>query len=602
MASGESSSPLLVDEYFAAQDPRFLSTFRQFRGYKRVAAFTDRWKVDPRPWAREQIFKYLAEPLNCPTHQPVVKHLFKHAEEKKDDELMAVFMHLFDCLIRLKRKIRYRYDYQTRQSSTEEYLQAQRDTIPLLDKRMATDWRGKQHEIPVHTPKGARLFSNKTRQYLRRRAWRFFRKLGYLQPDTYTRRIAPALSLYIDADVSAGEHMLESWGLMHACFHHHDALEWSAVKCKVKDGRSIAELSPAPRFPDLWKKPEAGDILFDLVTSARSRLVRVWAQQLLRKDHAERLANISADDLIKLLDHPNEEVQQFGAELIDSMRGLDKLPLKTWLRLLETKNAGALAIICEAMGKHVSASRLELADCITLAKAQPTPVARMGLAFLKQRTINSAVDREAIAAVADAKCAATGRELSLWALTILGTKGAYELEQVIRFFDSLLLEVRDGAWAWLISEANPKVESQGYRDAKLWARLIETPFDDLRMKLIDLLEQRVTQAKIAGKELSSAALPGGKNADLTPIWSAVLLAVHRGGRAKLKALRQISDALRENPQRAEALVPVLAVAIRSVRPAEARPGLAAIVSAIETQPALASTVSKYLPELSLMPA
>jgi len=143
--------------------------------------------------------------------------------------------------------------------------------------------------------------------------------------------------------------------------------------------------------------------------------------------------------------------------------------------------------------------------------------------------------------------------------------------------------------------------SAGYEDADLWSRLLETPFDDVRMNLVDLLQQRVTAARIAGRLDAKTALPGAPNADLSPIWTSVLLGVHRGGRQKIKAMRQISDALRDAPGRAEALLPVLAVAIRSVRPAEARPGLAAIVGAVDAGPELLEIVSRYLPELDLNP-
>ena len=46
-------------------------------------------------------------------------------------------------------------------------------------------------------------------------------------------------------------------------------------------------------------------------------------------------------------------------------------------------------------------------------------------------------------------------------------------------------------------------------------------------------------------------------------------------------------------------MPVVAVAIRSVRPPEARHGLAAVVGAVERVPTLASEVSRFLPELQL---
>ena len=99
MAEGNTSS-LLLDEYFSSQDPQFLETLRQVRGHIKLAAFTDRWKKDPRPWAREQMLEYIGMPLSSMDHQPVIKRLFKHAEENKDDEVMGAFFVAFDRLVR----------------------------------------------------------------------------------------------------------------------------------------------------------------------------------------------------------------------------------------------------------------------------------------------------------------------------------------------------------------------------------------------------------------------------------------------------------------------------------------------------------------------
>ena len=75
---------------FAAQDERFLPALRAFHEPKKLAAIADKWKKDFRPWAREKIFQYLALPFDALGHEPIVKHLVKHAEEKRDDELMGV--------------------------------------------------------------------------------------------------------------------------------------------------------------------------------------------------------------------------------------------------------------------------------------------------------------------------------------------------------------------------------------------------------------------------------------------------------------------------------------------------------------------------------
>jgi hypothetical protein len=194
--------------------------------------------------------------------------------------------------------------------------------------------------------------------------------------------------------------------------------------------------------------------------------------------------------------------------------------------------------------------------------------------------------------LADARCDAVASEAAEYALSKLGAAEVYEIELVLPFFDSLNAEVRRGAWNWLTPT------SAGYSDPQLWAKLLETPYDDVRLRLVDQLSQR-SQVR-AGSQASIGA-PALRRQDLSTIWSMVLLGVHRGGRAKLKALRQISQAIADHPDRAEQLIPVLAVAIRSVRLAEARAGLSAILSAVAVRPELEAILSSSIPELRLSP-
>jgi hypothetical protein len=121
---------------------------------------------------------------------------------------------------------------------------------------------------------------------------------------------------------------------------------------------------------------------------------------------------------------------------------------------------------------------------------------------------------------------------------------------------------------------------------------VETPYDDVRLRLVNELNQR------AG---GGSNLPALTADSLSPVWTTVLLNVHRGGRAKLKALRQISAAMAERPELAERLIPALAVAIRSVRPPEVRAGLASIMAAVAARPELEAALANYIPELRLMP-
>lgn len=577
-------STVLLDEYFSIEDARFIDELRRIADSGKLAGFVERWKKDPRPWARKQILAYLELPLDCEGHHPVVKRLYKHAEAQRDHELVAAFCVAFDRLVRRVKRTRFSWDFDTRESAQIEHLFSPRNTLiarktpgwtarnPRTGEAMAVPWRpGKHRRL---------LFSYHTRAYLRRRVWRYFRWLGHQHPEQYAAAVATALMLYNDADVKSGENILDCWSLLHICFGEHEALEFGSAHAAVKEGRALSELSARPMFEELWTKPEALKLLFGLVFDAHSRLVRVWATQLLRARHADALKNLSVEILLRLLEHADDEVQQFGAELLASLSNLDKLPLDTWLKLLQTSNLTALQTICDAFLRHVQSERLTLAQCVELACEQPASVAKLGVAYLKLRKIASADERRVIAGVAHAKSAAVGGELAEWALPILGAQAGYDREAVCAFFDSLLKETRAAAWKWLLKKEGP-----AYDDAGLWARMLETPYDDVRLPLVDLLQVR--------------ALPGTSADALEPVWCAVLLSIHRGGRQKSKAVRQIGDAIRENPARAARLLPVLAVAVRSVRPAEARAGLASLVSTAVKCPELIEAIQKHLPELKL---
>lgn len=574
---------LLVEEYFNGEDDRFVGALREVHSPKALAGLADRWKKDPRPWARRQQSAYLSEPFDSFGHNVVVKRLFKHAEATDDGELLARFLVSFDRLVRRVRKTQYRYDWQSRESWQEEYLAMPSNSLPPDKTITVKDPRtGRERQVPVFIPRQGFLFSSKTRLYLRRRAWRYFRKLGFQCPERYVPAVVRALKLYRDEDLQYGENILDSWGLLQACFRYSHVLEFRPVHIRLREDRGLNELEPAPRFPELWKKPEAAGELWSLVAEAQSRLVRLWAMQMLKREHAGRLAEMSAAEILVLLNHDDEEVQQFAADLLAACADeLARLPVSTWLKLLQTKSLIALQRITDLMARHVSAERLELADCIRLASAEPAPVARLGLEMLKQRRIATAEDREAIAAVSQARSAAVAGELAAWALRILGAAETYERDLVLRFFDSLSRPVRLTAWAWLTSGDSP-----GYDDPGLWCRLLETPYDEIRLNLVDELDRR-------------SSLPGAGADDLSPVWCSVLLGVHRGGRQKLKAVHQVSEALARNPARAADLLPVLAVSVRSVRPAETRAGLAAVVAAVEARPELGPMVAEHLPELKL---
>ncbi|HVW35774.1 MAG TPA: hypothetical protein VHB99_00665, partial [Pirellulales bacterium] len=252
MASGGDQDRALqaVKEYFAREDDRFIVALREIFDGPALAAFVDRWKNDSRPWARRQIAAYLRAPFDVPGHHVVVKRLFKQAESNRDHELMAAFLVAFDRLVRRVRKTKRRYEWirETRQYLVHETEVLAMPHNSILPPRLPQKWvdprTGKEVEIPAWRPfysDSHRLFSSRTRHYLRRRAWRYFRRLGHQTPGEYVQAVSLALLRYTDEDVARPENLLDSWGLMHACFGASPAIEFSDRAAKVRPGHTLAD-------------------------------------------------------------------------------------------------------------------------------------------------------------------------------------------------------------------------------------------------------------------------------------------------------------------------------------------------------------------------
>lgn len=554
MASPGPLSSLVFAELYEAGDAAFVTRLLEARGNLRpLLGLIERWKKDRRPWARTLKVRFITDPALRPDHRVIVKRLFKQAWHDRDHELMAHFAVVADRWIRRRRA--KRFSYSAGVIETAEVLRVS----------------------PRHRPT---IFSTPTAHYLRRRAWRYFRRLGFADPAAYLASIPLALASYSDDDVRAGENLLDNWTLMHACFGRSAQLAFDSRHTNVAPGASLAELEAAPMFERHWSAAGSMGTLVDLLVRARCRPVRVWAIQLLRRHHVAGLASIDADSLLRLLDSGDADVAGFGAELLQNAKTVGGFPVQTWMRLLETRNPSVVTTIVNAFRARVVFDRLTLAQAAELATRAAVPVATLGLEVLSARPVRSAADRTEVAGLASARCVAIASAIAAFALPRLNATGVYSVEQVVPFFDSPVASMRDGAFAAL----DPSSPAAG--DPAFWARLFESPYDDVRAALVSQLSTR-------------GPLPGVTGDALDLLWRSVLLNVHRGGRAKLTALRLMSEQIEREPSSAGRLLPVFAIAIRSVRAPEARHGLAAIVRAVERVPALAEAVAAHLPELQL---
>ena len=101
----------------------------------------------------------------------------------------------------------------------------------------------------------------------------------------------------------------------------------------------------------------------------------------------------------------------------------------------ETRNVTALAAICDAMQERVKPDRLNLAQCANLACSRVTPVAKLGLAWLQGRPIQSEDQRAAITGLAAAECEEPwAKEIAKFALAHVGNSEKLSLRPCVAVF------------------------------------------------------------------------------------------------------------------------------------------------------------------------
>ncbi len=532
-------SILLLEEYFSTGDPRFLKELRNASAAKKLGAFAERWFKDSRPWARERMKEYLDRPIDLPDHKPLVKRLFKLAEAAGDDRAMAWFLAAFDRACRRK-----------------------------------------SADFPVVRLRPPHPFSAHTRHYLRRRAWRYFRRLGFRDPKRYLAAILEALPLYRDEDCDNGVHFLDNWGLIHVLFHHSDVVFCKTHGWSVRAGRALRELKPAPAFPKAWEAdPEAP---LRLLLGAHARPLRRAAMAMI-KERPGFFAKLPVERLAALFEHPDEEVQALAAELLRTAAGLESAPAELWLRLLEVKSLPVLDAVCEVMARAVSPDRFSTAQILALACAPLGPAAKLGIGWLKSRDVPAGE----LVELARVRAASAARDAVALARERMSAAPDFNPEWLIAFLDSMTRGVREAAWEWFAAEER----ARGRVD--LWAKLVESPYDDVRVSIVRHLE-RFSSADRTLQDLLAGA-------PMETVWATVLLNIHRGGRAKRMAASQIAGAIERDPGRSGALLPLLAAAARSIRAPEFRSGLAAVVRAATRRPEVAEQVGRHFPELKLAP-
>ena len=600
----------LTEELFTRGDAAFVVELRQTHAPEQLGAFSAKWIADPRPFARQALLEYLSLPLNCYRHEPLVKRLFKLAEAAGDDELMGAFLVAVDRSIRRVRRrtvssksgrfksraeaeaaIREWENLGFRNASVNSFRRGEffafaSQPVEVVDNplnkmpRPKDERRQKRAETLTESAKkrmerrGYVLFSLPTRRYLRRRAWRYFRLIGKKDPQRYVQAAVKFLVRYRDEDVDSDIHLLDNWGLTHALFGHCPALIRPATGWKFLPGKGLADLAFAPRCESAWLVGPAR--LTALALEAQCRTVRLFAVRTLQtKLGDDWWRQIPLTDSLRLADHADPDVSSLGFDLL-ARQDWSAVPVGDWLRRLDGDDPEKVGRFANFLAERWDTSQLSLADMIRLATHRNQSLAAIGF-FAVQMRSPSRAELPVLLGLVRAECDDLRPVITQWLLKQFNETGPVEPGWILELLDAPHEDVRQAGWDWFLA-------SNLRTDTSLWQQLMESPYDDVRGRLTTML---------------SEVLESTDTTTLGFLWAGVLCAIHRHGRQKPGVVAQIVARIRRDPADAPEVLPLLAVAVRSLRGPEFRAGLAGVVMLAQTTPELGPLIARQFPELTM---
>lgn len=528
--AGANLSP--IERAFLEASSDFLTELEKLRDPVLAAALADRWAEDARPWARMQLLAYLDGPLRHSGHQPLVKRLYRAAERRGDLELVGAFLVAFDRLVTHARRPAPGGDIR---------LSALQNVIPSFRRRKSDDtWHDHRSKVPL--PHRGRLFSYRTRYYLRRRAWRAIRRFAHLEPERYPDIAASLLARYSDDDLATGEAVLDRWGLLQIGYRHHPALAFGRHTVKLRPGRRIASLTPAPSYRSLWQMPTASDALLRLMVEGRSHLVRRWAHQLLLAEHAARLRTLSPLCWLPLLDHARPEIAAFAFEGLQASTTLDRLPIDECLPLLQTRHRAARQFVRQSVIDRVNRGELALSDLATLCILNNRELVGAAWTRLQASTAQApaAFNRSLAIRLTNVRCHHYAAPIAAWALSLLaehreetGESNETTVAAVMAFLDHPLPQVRKIACQWWTARKPHDAEPD------LWVKLCANRHADVQQALVAWLG-RHTGDSLLGK---ARLLPTAILEHAWSLWEVVLANEGAAVRSLQQAMDQAASAV-----------------------------------------------------------
>jgi hypothetical protein len=579
-------SLLVAQQYLDEGNEAFLDELCRVADTDALGNFARKLFDDRRSHARTAMLRYIDVGMSQYRHESLYKRLFKFAEAAGDDEAMARFLVALDRSVRRVVKTRRVWDWVNRQLEEETFIATRDQEMP----RKEADRAAKLHNRKSPPTADWRLFSAPTRQYLRRRAWRYFRNLSKSDAARYREAISIALVLYEDSDTADGLALMDNWGLVHALFHGSDQIVSRPKGWGLSATGSLELLKPDPVAADAWTSN--AEALLNLVSDANSRTVRVWSVQWLQTHHAQALADLDLPRLLSWLNSSDDEIAMLAARLLSGDTPARRTEASTfspkqWMEILRQANPSVLTIVCEAVRKCADFGLWTTEQLFELAHRRPDPVARLAHDLLVHRDVASMDQAEAWLQLCDASCSSLRSELAKLGLLKVSQSPFFDPLMITTLLDSTDSLVRQTGIEFLTHD------SRTQKCVGLWQRALESPHDDVQIEIASLLH-RQSMGWDKPQIVSDGQLD---STSIIRLWATVLLNTRRGGRVKRQVIDHLADRLGRHPNQSATLLPMLGVTLRSVRATEFRAAMAAVVRLAQSQPRLESEIYQQIPEL-----
>jgi predicted DNA-binding WGR domain protein len=271
-----------------------------------------------------------------PNYFQRLRHIFKIAEYRHDEEMFGILAY------RIERTPSF---YKSGNSNSNhihipdsgKYLKLQNWEYSQQKNRWEATPTGEfQAEM---TRSNCRLaYSNKTRDYLRRRVWRSLKTLGECNRSAYVRLATAILLQYSDLDATPiresdywqyahNNYRRISWDRYAAYLAFNHILYTNSPRYELprandvwrcKSTYKLGDPTPDVReeaFPQLWEQQP--DLLLQLLSESQCQPVHEFAVKAIRTC-AEFCQGIAIEILMQLLAKPYEVTAQFGFELARS--------------------------------------------------------------------------------------------------------------------------------------------------------------------------------------------------------------------------------------------------------------------------------------------